>query len=150
MFPRLATKTHKIDFINGLLDELQNLYGFAKVTFFPLSENMNLTFTKGLGKERQKMLHYIPFTDKITNMHTNIAGVCRQNQLCAKIQFESLFEPESGKNIYQDVLPTEFLPERDPAVEKWRASNERSFVYLSGNKISVLIKSADQTNQFVI
>jgi hypothetical protein len=79
MFPRLATKTHKIDFINGLLDELQNLYGFAKVTFFPLSENMNLTFTKGLGKERQKMLHYIPFTDKITNMHTNIAGVCRQN-----------------------------------------------------------------------
>ena len=48
------------------------------------------------------------------------------------------------------MLPSEYLPERDPAVEKWRASNESSLVYLSGNKIAVLVRAADRTNQFII
>ena len=85
IFPRLTKKAHRIDFINGLLDELQNLYGFAKVTFFPLSENMAFTFTKGLGRERSKMLHHVQFVDKLTNIHRAVPGVCRQNQLCGKI-----------------------------------------------------------------
>jgi hypothetical protein len=52
IYPRMTTKPHKIEFIISFLDEIQKLYGFGKVTFFPLSENMQITFTKNLGKER--------------------------------------------------------------------------------------------------
>jgi hypothetical protein len=79
MYPRMTTKPHRIDFIMSFLDEIQKLYGFGKVTFFPLSENMLITFTKNLGKERQKMLHHVNFTDKLTNINTKIFGICRQN-----------------------------------------------------------------------
>ena len=61
-----------------------------------------------------------------------------------------MFEPENGKNTYADVLPPEYMPDRDPAVEKWKSNNEGSLVYLSGNKIAVLVRSADKTNQFII
>jgi hypothetical protein len=42
------------------------------------------------------------------------------------------------------------MPDRDPVVEKWKSNNESSLVYLSGNKIAVLVRSADKANQFII
>lgn len=66
--PRVFLKlNNKIDFITALLDECQKIYGFARITFFPVADNLQYTFTKGLTKEKQKMVHSLTFTDKLTS-----------------------------------------------------------------------------------
>lgn len=95
-------------------------------------------------------MHHVAYTDRMTRLTSALTGICRHNQLCPKIQFESLYEPEGSANTFKDVLPAEHLPERDPAIEKFKEKQESSLMYLSGNKIAVLFRAADKTNCFII
>lgn len=90
----------------------------------------------------------------MTNLETNLVAVCRQNQLCDRIQFDSLTEPE-GSNIYSGVYapgfePTE-VPEENEDDTKSKGSQTPSLILMKENKIAVMERSSlDGANLFVI
>lgn len=147
-FPRIIQKAHKIEFIMMFMDELEKIYGFSHISFFPLTENLIHTFCKNLSREKQKCLSSVNYTDKITNYTRKITGISRPNQFCKTIAFESLYEPESSKNTHK-WLPQDIYGSRENLLDG-KTKSEKSLVYLSGNKISILMRSADNVNQFIL
>ena len=99
------------------------------------------------------MIHIQKYTDRMTNLETNLVAVCRSNQLCDRIQFDSLSEPE-GNNIYSGVYAPGFEPAEVPEENEdgnGKGSQTTSLILLKENKIAVMERSSlDNANLFVI